>query len=189
MHDVVILGGPNGAGKTTAAQTILPDPIEVEEFINADEIARTLSPEDADHAALAAGRIMLERMEELRRLGRSFAFETTCSGKTHLRFLDRCKADGWRIVLLFLWLPTIDAAIARVERRVALGGHAIPPDVIARRYKAGITNMREIYLPLADIAAIYDNSDEARVLIAEKVAGTPVIVHNAVRWAQIENIA
>jgi predicted ABC-type ATPase len=188
MSDVVILGGPNGAGKTTAAQTILPDQIEVEEFINADEIARSLSPENADRAAIAAGRIMLERMEGLRHAGRSFALETTCSGKTHVRFLHRCKAEGWRIVLLFLWLPSIEAALARVERRVALGGHSIPPDVIARRYRTGIVNMRDTYLPLADIAAIYDNSDETRILIADKIADVPVVVHNAVRWAQIESV-
>ena len=189
MTDVVILGGPNGAGKTTAAQTILPYEIEVDEFINADEIARALAPEDSNHAALAAGRIMLERMEELHSRGLSFAFETTCAGRTHLRFLNRCKADGRRIVLLFLWLPSVEAALDRVARRVAQGGHAIPPEVVARRYTAGILNMREMYLPLADIAAIYDNSDEGRILIAEKIAEAPMIVHNADRWTQIESIA
>jgi predicted ABC-type ATPase len=189
MSDVVILGGPNGAGKTTAAQSLLPSEIEVAEFVNADEIARELSPQQSEVAAIAAGRIMLQRMEELRRLGNSFAFETTCSGRGHARFLQRCKDDGWRIVLLFLWLPSIEAALERVARRVSLGGHSIPPDVIARRYAAGIANMREIYLPLSDIAAIYDNSDNGRTLIAERLAGEPMIVHNPSCWAQIEEVS
>jgi len=81
--DIVIFGGPNGAGKTTAAKELLPQKIEVSEFINADEIAHALSPRDSEYAALAAGRIMLGRMKELRQSGQSFAFETTCSGRSH----------------------------------------------------------------------------------------------------------
>jgi predicted ABC-type ATPase len=164
MSDVVILGGPNGAGKTTAAQSLLPSEIEVSEFVNADEIARALSPQNSEYAALAAGR-------------------------THARYIERCKVEGWRVVLLFLWLPSVEAAIERVNRRIALGGHAIPPDVIARRYKAGIANMRDIYLPLADIAAIYDNSDKGRTLIAEQIAEAQLNVHNADCWAQIESMS
>jgi predicted ABC-type ATPase len=185
--DIVILGGPNGAGKTTAARVLMPDKVGITEFVNADEIARGLSPFDAERAALAAGRIMLERMSDLRRRGQSFAFETTCSGRTHVRFLEHCRMDGWRVNLLFLWLPSPAAAIARVERRVREGGHAIPREVIARRYRAGMINMRRLYLPLADVAAIYDNSDEGRVLVAERTPGSELAVHDSVRWAKIES--
>ena len=189
MKDIVILGGPNGAGKTTAAKVLLPQKIGIIEFVNADEIARGLSPFDAEHAALAAGRIMLERMNDLRHRGQSFAFETTCSGRTHANFIKRCKEEGWRVNLLFLWLPSPEAAVARVERRVREGGHAIPPDVIYRRYRAGVINMRQIYLPLADVAAIYDNSDEGRVLVAEQTPGKELAVRSPMRWAKIGSVS
>ena len=79
MKDIVVLGGPNGAGKTTAAQVLVPQKLGIREFVNADEIARGLSPFNAAGAAVAAGRLMIERMRSLVRDRRSFAFEATCS--------------------------------------------------------------------------------------------------------------
>src|SRR5207247_622613 len=100
--------------------------------------------------ALAAGQIMIERLDELVRAGQSFAFETTCAGRAHAARLQRWKAAGYRITLVFLWLPSVEIALARVARRVREGGHRIPDDVIVRRYSAGLRNMRYLYLPLAD---------------------------------------
>lgn len=173
MKDIVIIGGPNGAGKTTAAPAVVPQELGIREFINADEIARGLSPFNAEHDALV-------------RSGESFAFETTCSGRAYAGWLQKCKLAGWRVTLLFLWLPSPQAALDRVARRVREGGHGIPSDVVIRRYKTGAANMRHLYLPLADVAAIYDNSDAGRVLIAERIPGVPLTVHDAARWAMIE---
>lgn len=186
LKDIVILGGPNGAGKTTAAQVLLPKSLRIREFVNADEIARGLSPFNPDAVALAAGRLMIQRLRSLVSAEVSFAFETTCSGRLHADWLRRCKIDGWRITLLYLWLPSIEMAQARVSRRVTEGGHGIPPDVVARRYLNGIRNMRHIYLELADVAAIYDNADEERVLIAERWEDGFLAVHDATRWQTIE---
>jgi predicted ABC-type ATPase len=94
MKEIVIPDGPNGAGKTTAARILLPDFLELHPYLNADEIAREISPEDVDTAAFAAGRQMIERMRALVRGGQSFAFETTCSGKSYLRQLEQCKLGG-----------------------------------------------------------------------------------------------
>jgi predicted ABC-type ATPase len=110
VADVVILGGPNGAGKTTAAQVVLPRRLDIREFVNADEIARGLSPFNATGTAVTAGRLMIERMRILVRDRESFAFETTCSGRAHISLLRRCKTAGWRITLVFLWLPSPQAA-------------------------------------------------------------------------------
>jgi predicted ABC-type ATPase len=189
VKDIVILGGPNGAGKTTAAQVLLPRKLRIREFVNADEIAQGLSPFNGEGAALAAGRLMIERMRNLVREGQSFAFETTCSGRGYAGLLRRCKAEGWRVTLLFLWLPSPQIALDRVARRVRGGGHAIPSNAVIRRYWAGLSNLRDLYLPLADVAAIYDNSDEGRTLIAERTPGAHLVLHDAARWAMIERAA
>ena len=96
MRDIVVIGGPNGAGKTTAAPAIVPGELGIREFVNADEIARGLSPFNAEHAALIAGRLMIERMRTLIRAGESFAFETTCAGRAHAEWLRTCKLAGWQ---------------------------------------------------------------------------------------------
>jgi predicted ABC-type ATPase len=186
LKDIVIIGGPNGAGKTTAAPAVVPRELGIREFVNADEIARGLSPFNFEGAAVAAGRLMLQRMHALVRGSESFAFETTCSGRAHASWLRECKADGWRLTLLYLWLPSPQSALDRVARRVREGGHGVPAHVVIRRYKTGLSNMRHLYLPLADVAAIYDNSDEGRTLIAERTPGVPLVVHDASRWATIE---
>jgi len=186
LKDIVIIGGPNGAGKTTAAPAVVPRELGIREFVNADEIARGLSPFNAQHAAVAAGRLMIERMRALVRSGASFAFETTCAGRAYIPWLRGCKARGWRVTLLFLWLPTPEAALDRVARRVRQGGHGVPTDVVIRRWKAGVANMRGLYLPLSDVAVIYDNSDAGRTLIAERTLGVPLVVHDALQWAAIE---
>ena len=189
MKDIVIIGGPNGAGKTTAARRLVPRGLDIREFVNADEIARGLSPYNAEHAAVAAGRLMIERIQALVKSGESFAFETTCAGRAYLPWLRDCQARGWRVLLLFLWLPTPEAALQRVARRVRAGGHSIPRDVVIRRWKTGLENMRNLYLPLSDGAQIHDNSDGTRILIAERTPDPPLVVHDAVRWAMIEEKA
>lgn len=178
MKEIVLLGGPNGAGKTTTARVLLPEFLDLHPFLNADEIARRLSPRDVEAVAFAAGRQMIEGMRALVRSGQSFAFETTCSGKSYLRLLDQCRQNGWRITLLYFWLPTPETAAARVAQRTRRGGHDIPPEVIVRRYYAGIANRRDFYLPLEGEAEIYDNGDWQRVLIAEKREGRALLVHD-----------
>src|SRR6266851_4360162 len=153
LKDIIILAGPNGAGKTTAAPVLLPQELGIREFVNADEIARGLSPFNAEGAALAAGRFMIERMRYLVRNEQSFALETTCSGRAHASWLRECRAKNWRVTLLFLWLPSPQAALDRVAWRVA---------------------------------AIYENSDEGRTLIAERTPDASLVVHDPMRWAMIE---
>lgn len=184
MAEIIILGGPNGAGKTSAAKYVFQERLGTREFVNADEIARGLSPYDPEGAAVAAGRLMLSRMNDLAQRKESFVVETTCSGRSNLNFIRRRQAEGWRIVLLFLWLRSPRAALERVARRVHEGGHSVPPEVVVRRYWAGLTNVRRHYLPLADVAAIHDNSDGKRVLVAEKLEAGSIVIHDGPRWRE-----
>jgi predicted ABC-type ATPase len=187
--DIIVIGGPNGAGKTTAASVLLPSHLGVQEFVNADNIALGLSPFNPDGAVVAAGRVMLERMRELVRDGASFAIETTCAGRGHVRYLRSCQEKGWRVTLFFLWLKSPEYAVQRVAQRVAAGGHDIPETVIVRRYWTGLRNMVQLYLPLADRANIYDNTDSPAVLIASKTPDTGIEVHDVEGWTSLREAA
>lgn len=131
---------------------------------------------------------MIEQMRTMVREHRSFAFETTCSGKSYIPLLKSCQQAGWRISFIYLWVPSPEYSIARVAWRVSQGGHHIPEDVIRRRYLAGLWNMRHLYLPLADDAFIYDNRDRALRLIARREDGSPLTVIDENTWSRIEEL-
>ena len=164
-----IISGCNGAGKTTASYTILPEILECKEFVNADEIARGLSPFQPEKVAIEAGRIMIRRIDELLREKTNFAIETTLASRTYKNTILTAREKGYNITLVFFWLNNVELAKERVKNRVKEGGHNIENQVIERRYYAGIKNLFDIYLPIVDMAMIYDNSTIEHILIAEKV--------------------
>lgn len=178
--DLYIIAGCNGAGKTTASFTILPELLDCKEFVNADEIAKGLSPFQPEKVAFEAGRIMLNRINELLDKGETFAFETTLATKSYRSKVLEAQQKGYTVTLLFFWLRTIELAKDRVKNRVAEGGHNIPTDVISRRYTNGIKNLFEIYLPIVDEAQIFDNSSGRPDLIMEKTAdAAPDIINSS----------
>jgi predicted ABC-type ATPase len=155
---IVIIAGPNGAGKTTFAREFLPHEANCPDFINADLIAAGLSPFRPEAAAFRAGRLMLEEIHEKIRNNKSFAFETTLSGRTYVKLLRECRARNYHVLLVFLSLPTADMAMARVAARVAQGGHNVPEADIRRRFVAGLKNFHEVYRKIVDGWTLYDNS-------------------------------
>lgn len=158
MKKLFIIGGCNGAGKTTASYTVLPEMLGCKEFVNADEIAKGLSPFNPESVAIEAGRLMLRRMEDLLFEGADFAFETTLSTRSYVGFIRKAQQMGYFVTLVYFWLPTPEQAIERVATRVREGGHSIPPEVIRRRYANGLRNLIELYTPICDFWTIYDNS-------------------------------
>ncbi len=162
----ILIAGPNGAGKSTSAPALLSDQNQALEFVNADDIAKGLSAFNPEKVAVAAGRILLERFQELSDAGESFAIETTLSGRGYARHVEDLKGRGYRFELIFLWLPSVELAVARVAQRVALGGHNIPEDVIRRRYRSGLKNFFELYRPMADLWRFCDSSQPHPRLIA-----------------------
>ena len=158
MKHLYIIAGCNGAGKTTASYTVLPEMLGCREFVNADEIARGLSPFNPEGAAIQAGRLMIERVLQLMKDGQDFAFETTLATRSYIKLIKQAQSVGYFVTLLFFSLPTPEQAVQRVARRVSQGGHNIPLDVIYRRYEAGLKNFFQLYLPVVDFWALYDNN-------------------------------
>lgn len=154
---IMIIAGPNGAGKTTFAREFLPLEASCPRFINADLIAAGLSPFEPETAALKAGRLMLEEMQECVNHGQSFAFETTLSGVTYLKRIRCWQMSGYHVSLFFLSLPNVDIAIERVAERVKQGGHHIPADVIRRRFTQGSDNFEKRYKFVVDSWAKLDS--------------------------------
>ena len=161
----IVIAGPNGAGKTSFAEEFLPKDAGVIRFVNADLIAKGLSPLRPELVTLAAGRIFLGELDRLSKCRSDFAFESTLSGQIYLNRLKRWKKDGYRIEIVFLRLASPQIALRRIAARVKQGGHFVASSDVFRRFERGWKNFCELYRPLADAWAVYDNSGVAPVLI------------------------
>lgn len=172
---IYLIAGSNGSGKTTFTTEYFPLFVGDVTFINADLIALGLSPFSPEHAAAAAGRLVLKRIGELRRERATFAVETTLSGRTYATLLRRMKSEGYRVHLYFLWIPDHRLAIKRIKERVRRGGHNIPTPVVQRRFHRALRNLFEIYYDLADDVMILDNSKAKPRTVAEKRGGRTIV--------------
>src|SRR5262245_48887163 len=152
---VVVLGGPNGSGKSTSAPRLLRESLKVEHFVNADALAQGLSAFRPEEVALDAGRIMLRRLDQLGDQRKTFAFESTLASQVLARRLERLKQHGYLVCLVYLWLPRVELALARVAERVRAGGHDVPAAVVRRRFDRSRVNFFTIYRPLANSWRLY----------------------------------
>jgi predicted ABC-type ATPase len=182
-----IIAGCNGAGKTTASFTILPEILDCKEFVNADEIAKGLSPFQPEKVSFEAGRIMLNRINDLLMANENFAFETTLATKSYKNKIIEAKDKGYTITLLFFWLQNVDLAKQRVKYRVSEGGHNIDPEIIERRYHRGIKNLFDIYIPLVDGVLIFDNSEGTNELMIQKKINDSINIINKEKFQLLKN--
>ena len=165
--NLYIISGPNGAGKTTASFTLLPDMLHCPNFVNADEIARGLSPFAPEAVAFQAGRIMLQRIEELLPQRVDFAIETTLATRSYVQLVHQAQELGYKVHLIFFFLESDEQAIARVAQRVSNGGHGIPEEDIRRRYKRGIYNLLNLYMPICDNTRVFNNEHGDPIFVAK----------------------
>ena len=180
--ELYIIAGCNGAGKTTASFTILPKILDCKEFVNADEIAKGLSPFQPDRVSFESGRIMLNRINNLLEENENFAFETTLATKSYKSKVLEAQEKGYVVTLVFFWLKSVEMAKDRVRTRVTEGGHDIPIEVIERRYNRGINNLFDIYLNIVDEVLIFDNSEGKYQLIANKILGSTVDIADSEKY-------
>jgi len=183
-----IISGCNGAGKTTASFTILPEMLKCKEFVNSDEIAKGLSPFNSDSIAVAveASRIMYKRIKELIASGATFAMETTLATRSVANLIREAQREGYYVTLLYFWLNTPDLAVERVKMRVEAGGHNIPENTIRRRYRAGIQNLFNLYLPISDYWMITDNSMTSMEIVAKGFRDEKKEVFNPIIYNKLE---
>lgn len=154
---IYLIAGCNGAGKTTFAKEFLPKEVKCLRFHNADEIARGLSPFNPRASAVKAARLLLREVHDDVHHRRTFALESTISGKTYIRFFQEARNSGYEIELHYLWLSSPTQAIARVRLRAKMGGHSVPAVDIRRRFQRSITHLLQDYLPLATRWTIWDS--------------------------------
>ncbi|MBQ2344023.1 MAG: zeta toxin family protein [Prevotella sp.] len=184
--NLYIISGCNGAGKTTASYTVLPEILNCKEFVNADEIARGLSPFNPESVAIEAGRLMLQRIDFLLEKDTSFSIETTLSTKSYINLVRRAQEKGFSVRILFFWLNSSELAIRRVAERVAKGGHNIPEPIIRRRYTAGLKNLFNLFMDQVDYWDIYDNSDYPRKQIACGGKNAKTIISEDILFNQLK---
>lgn len=180
---ILVIAGPNGAGKTTFARRYLESEGDRRRFVNGDDIAARLRPDDPAAVAQRAGRLALREMETRVAEGEDFATESTLSGRTYAKRIRRWQAVGYRVTIIYLRVPSADHAVARVARRVREGGHHIPEAVIRRRFERSWKNFRDLYRQLVDGRRVYDNSVEVPVLL-EQSEEWDAVREPSTKWRQ-----
>jgi predicted ABC-type ATPase len=179
MPKLIVIAGPNGAGKSSLTKLSTANiPL-----IDPDAIAREISPDSPELAALAAGRQAIVLAREYIQSDCSFVVETTLSGNTYLKLMQEVKALGWFVGLTYIGINNPSTNIQRVRSRVKLGGHDVPVDDILRRYDRSLTNLAKA-AKIVDLLTIYDNSTNAgHQLIATVESGnTTIHVQELPEW-------
>jgi predicted ABC-type ATPase len=183
MPNLFVLAGPNGAGKTTTSRLVLTGERRVAEFVNADIIAA-----EQGLSEIAAGRAMLQRLEELTAQRADLAFETTLSSASLRGRIQAMREAGYVFTLIYVWIPSAEMSIQRVAARVRSGGHNIPEDVIRRRYPRSLENLFNVYIPLADAWVMLNNSHRDRpTRIAERDVGRSLRVYDQALWNELRS--
>ena len=160
-----IIAGANGSGKSTLAGELLP--YENLEFLNADEIAKEICPENIESVKIQAGKVVLKKLDKLLNNKKSFAIETTLSGKNHIKTIKKAKDLGYHIVLIYSYLNNPIMCENRIKVRVMNGGHNIPHDDIVRRFYRSKENFWYIYKDLVDEWNLFYNGTSEYILVAQ----------------------
>ena len=169
-----IIAGCNGAGKTTAFRNSLYENLGCPVFINSDEIARGMCPEDVESVQISAGRIAVEKIHSYLAGDVSFCVETTLATKTYRGHILEAHRNGFKVALFYYWLDSPDLAVARVEQRVVEGGHNVPEEIIRERYDKSVKYLSSIYLPKVDYWKIVNNSG----MLQKEIATSVTVVNN-----------
>jgi predicted ABC-type ATPase len=184
----LMIAGPNGAGKTTTAMHLLPEVLHIRHFVNADLVAKGLSPFDPMLADLQAGKLMVKKIHELTECRESFAVETTLASRSFVSVIRRCQGQGYWTELLFIALPSPELAKERVAHRVERGGHDVPVEVIEKRFYKGLTNFFNLYEPHLNAWTLVENKEKTMKKIAERRYAKDLTVFDKTTFAYYKNL-
>ena len=185
---LLIIAGPNGAGKTTSAMHLLPNVLRIRHFVNADLIAKGLSPFDPAIANWTAAKIMVERMRQLTDGRESFAVETTLASRSFVSVIKHCRQAGYCTGLLFIALANAELAKKRVALRVSRGGHDVPDEIVERRFDLGLKNFFEIYSPIVDEWTFVENTGKVSATIAKRPQNDEADIYDKVRFTWFQEL-
>ena len=188
MPKIYLIAGCNGAGKSTVSFTMLPEMLECKEFVNADNIAAGISPFQPESVSFEAGRVMLQRIEQLVKNRVDFAIETTLASRNYFVKVKDWQAKGFEVNLIYFWLNDPLLAIERISDRVKKGGHSVPYEIVIRRYYRGIKNLFNYFISNCDYWLVVDNSKESPEMISEGIKNVELEVFNEQIWAAIKEI-
>ena len=153
-----LFAGVNGAGKSTLYNSeSLNNDIKNTIRINTDEIVREIGDWRNNSDQLKAAKMAINLRNECFLYGKSFNEETTLTGKTILKTIDRAKELGYELQLFYVGVSSTEIAKERIKSRVEKGGHHIENDIVEKRYYESLKNLKEILLKF-DKVYLYDNS-------------------------------
>lgn len=168
IKEIIIVAGANGVGKTTFAQQFLIE-YPVYEYLNADEIAKEISPENIRENQFRAGKIFFERLKNFVAEDKPFLIESTLSGRYLIKFLSKIQSRNYQTTLVFIFVDSPEVSIERIAGRVRKGGHFVPEEDVRRRYERGRRNFWTIYKNLADRwSLIYNSNDSFEYVVIGK---------------------
>jgi len=179
MKKYILYAGVNGAGKSTLYQTTKYK--EHMPRINTDEILREFGDWRNINDVMTAGKIAVKRLKQY--LGEQITFnqETTLCGKSVINTILKAKRLGYIIELHYIGVDSVDLAKQRIHDRVMIGGHGIPDEDVERRYEESFKNLAVI-IPLCDLAALYDNTNQFRRFAILKQGNIVAISRNVPYW-------
>ena len=158
-----LFAGVNGVGKTTLFNAINGD-MKKSVRINSDEIVREIGKWNSEIDQVKAAKIAIGLRNECMEKGNSFNEETTLTGKTILKLIDKVREKNYKLHLFYVGVGSPDISKERIKKRVADGGHHIPDEVVDKRYKESLKNFEKI-LKKFDNVVVYDNSVRFRTLL------------------------
>ena len=155
--EIIIIAGANGVGKTTFARAFLRE--YDYEFLNADEIAKSLSAENPQDKKISAGKLFFEKLNEAVKNKKSLLIESTLSGRYLQKFIENFKDEHYKVQIIFLFADSPEILIERIAERVKKGGHFVSDEDVRRRFFRGKENFWQIYKDLADSWSLIYNSE------------------------------
>ena len=175
MKTLYILAGANGSGKSTIAKELLPE--ENITYVNADDIALKLCPNDMQSVRIQAGKEFRSQINKLFHEQKSFAMESTLSGVGHIKTIEIARKIGYKIIIIYIFVDDYNSCIARIQTRVKNGGHPVPKEDVIRRYSRSKQHFWNTYKDLADHWILYYNGGDDIVSVAEQDKGKDIVIY------------